>query len=291
MSIGDCHMKCAPDSRIAAAFPILQSIEWTELREVDGFAINALGARARQNYLPAGRFDVANRLAVNELMFEWITIAETIQAAGDRYVMADLGAGYGRWLVNAALLARRFRRAPFVIGVEAEDTHFSWMKEHLADNGISVAEHLLFHAPITGKHQYVPFTVGHAREWYGQAVLPSVEAGFGNWPNAHVEMRRSVVLEDIIAGRPIVDLLDLDIQGMEAEVVSSSIEIITQRVKRLHIGTHSREIEDTLRSLMTAAGWRPRFDYPCATPHHPTPAGPVDFGDGVQSWINPPLTL
>ena len=289
MSVASSLTKCVLDSRLAAAFPILQPIEWTEPREIDGFAFNALGARARQNYLSAGRFDLANRLAVNELMFEWATIAETIQAAGSRYVMADLGAGYGRWLVNAALLARRFGRIPFLIGVEAEDQHFLWMKEHLADNEISSAEQSLFHAPITGKRQHVPFTIGHAMDWYGQAVLPSAEAGFGNWPNARVEMRRSVVLEDVIADIPNVDLLDLDIQGMEAEVVSSSIELIARRVKRLHIGTHSREIEETLRGLMTAAHFEPRFDYPCRTAHHPTPAGPVDFGDGVQSWVNPRL--
>jgi len=120
-------------------------------------------------------------------------------------------------------------------------------------------------------------------------VLPSAEAGFGNWPDAHVEMRRSIVLEDVIGDTPVVDLLDLDIQGMEGEVVLSSIDLIAQRIKRIHIGTHSREIEDTLRRLMTEAGRQPRFDYPCATPDHPTSAGPVDFGDGVQSWINPRL--
>jgi hypothetical protein len=282
-------MNCKLDSRLAAAFPILQSIEWTEARDAEGFAFNGLGARARLNYLPAGRFDAANRLTVNELMFEWVSIAETIQAARNRYVMVDLGAGYGRWLVNAALLARRSGRTPFVIGVEAEDTHFLWMKEHLPDNQISPAEYRLFHAPITGKRQDVPFTIGHADDWYGQAVLPNPEARFGDWPNAQVEMRRSIVLEDVIGDIPVVDLLDLDIQGMEGEVVSSSIGLMAQRVKRIHIGTHSHEIKDTLRELMTAAGWVPRFDSPCGTTNHPTPAGPVDFGDGVQSWVNPHL--
>jgi hypothetical protein len=116
-------------------------------------------------------------------------------------------------------------------------------------------------------------------------VLPSRDAGFGHWPNAHVEMRRSIVLEDVIGEIAIIDLLDLDIQGMEAEVASSSIELIARRVKRILIGTHSREIEDTLRQLMTAVGWRPHFDYPCASRNHPTPAGPVDFYDGVQSGV------
>lgn len=282
-------MKSALDGRVAAAFPILQTIEWSVPREADGFWFNALNARARQKYMPSYWFDVVNWITVNEQIFEWVTIAETILRAGDRYVMADLGAGYGRWIVNAALLARRFGRTPYVIGVEAEDMHFAWREEHLADNQISLPERRLFHAPVTGERQDVAFTIGHSKEWYGQAVLSSREAGFGDWPNARVEMRRSIVLEDIIGDVPVVDLLDLDIQGMEAEVVTSSIDLIGRRVKRLHIGTHSREIEDTLRRLMTVAGWCPRFDYPCATSNHPTPAGPINFEDGLQSWINPRL--
>ena len=228
-----------------------------------------------------------NQIAVNELMFEWVSILELIQAANKCYVMVDLGAGYGRWIVNSALLARHFGHVPFVVGVEAEDTHFGWMEEHVTDNGISPAKCRLLHAPVTGRRQEVAFPVGHAAEWYGQSVLPSRESGFGHWPEAKVEMRRSLVLEEILADLPVVDLIDLDIQGMEAEVVPSSLELIGQRVKRLHIGTHSREIEDALRNVMIVAGWFPRFDYPGATNQHPTPAGPVDFQDGVQSWINP----
>lgn len=275
------------DDPVAAAFPILRTVEWALPRNSGESLFNALGARTRLSYLSPQWFDELNYITADEQMFEWITIVETILAAEDYYVMVDLGAGYGRWLVNAALLARRFKRVPFVIGVEAEDTHFCWMKEHLNDNQIAPVEQQLIHAPITGQRRDVPFTIGHANDWYGQAVLPSADTGFGHWPNAHVEMRPSIILQDVIGDTPVVDLLDLDIQGMEAEVVSSSIELIERRVKRIHIGTHSRQIEDTLRKVMTAAGWEPRFDYPCGTSNHPTPAGPVDFGDGVQSWINP----
>ena len=275
------------DDRVAAAFPVLGTIQWLQPRVSEDSWFNILGARTRLNYIQPKWFNPLKRIIPDEQMFEWITIVETVLCAGDRYVMADLGAGYGRWLVNAALLARHFGRTPFVIGVEAEDTHFRWMKEHLADNQISGSEQRLHHAPITGRREDVPFTVGHANEWYGQAVLPSADLGFGNWPNARVEMRRSVVLEDVICETPVVDLLDLDIQGIEAEVISSSIELIDKRVKCLHVGTHSREIEATLRQVMSAIGWHPHFDYPGATSNCPTSAGPIDFGDGVQCWINP----
>lgn len=286
----DRAMKSALDDRVAVAFPILRTIEWALPRASEELLFNALGARTRLTYLSPQWFDELNWITADEQVFEWIAIVESIVAAGDRYVMADLGAGYGRWLVNAALIARRLGRLPFVIGVEAEDTHFVWMKEHLADNEISAAEQALHHAPITGQRQDVPFTMGHPNDWYGQAVLPNPKSGFGYWPHAHVEMRRSVVLEDIIGQIPIVDLLDLDIQGMEAEVISSSIDLITERVKRIHIGTHSSEIEDAIRQLMAAKGWRPHFDFPCGTHGYPTAMGAIDFGDGVQDWLNPELS-
>ena len=211
-------MESAVNDRVVANFPILRTVEWLPPRRSGDFLFNVLGARTRLRYLSEDWFDELSGISVDEGMFEWITLVETIQAAGNRYVMADLGAGYGRWLVNASLLARHFGCAPFVIGIEAEDTHFSWMKEHLTDNGISPAEQQLFHAPITGKRQDVPFTLGHPNDWYGQAVISNADAGFGDWPNARVEMRRSLILEDVIGDTPIVDLLDLDIQGMEVEV-------------------------------------------------------------------------
>lgn len=259
-------MKSALDSRVMASFPMLGLVKWNLPKRAEGFLFNVIGARTRQSYLSVGWYDEVNTIDFNEELLEWVTIVETIMASEDRYVMADVGAGYGRWLVNAAILARRFGRTPFVIGLEAEDTHFSWMSEHLIDNHISSTQYRIIHAPIAGTRRDVAFTFGHARDWYGQSVLPAKEVGFGNWPEAHVETRRSLLLEDIIGDIPIIDLLDLDIQGMEMEVILSSIKLIGERVKRIYIGTHSRKIEDDLRRLMIDTGWLPRFDCPCGSP-------------------------
>jgi hypothetical protein len=57
-------------------------------------------------------------------------------------------------------------------------------------------------------------------------------------------------------------------------------------VKRVHVGTHSREIEDGLRRLFRALGWQSLADYACLS-SATTPFGMVSFRDGVQSWLNP----
>jgi hypothetical protein len=85
-----------------------------------------------------------------------------------------------------------------------------------------------------------------------------------------------------------IDLIDLDVQGEELKVLSSSVDLINARVGRLHIGTHSPEIESGLRQLLASQGWRCDADFGCCR-ENDTPFGPVMFLDGVQSWVNPRL--
>jgi hypothetical protein len=80
-------------------------------------------------------------------------------------------------------------------------------------------------------------------------------------------------------------LIDLDVQGEELKVISSVVESIHQKVKRLHIGTHDHDIERGLRELLSKTGWECRADFQCLTTNE-TPWGPVPFVDGVQSWVN-----
>jgi hypothetical protein len=69
--------------------------------------------------------------APSEELFEWVDLLESIDDAGDSYVMAELGAGFARWLGAAACLMRQYKPMPFrLIGVEAEPTHFEWIKKY-----------------------------------------------------------------------------------------------------------------------------------------------------------------
>jgi hypothetical protein len=85
-----------------------------------------------------------------------------------------------------------------------------------------------------------------------------------------------------------VDLVDMDIEGQELPVIQSNIQELNAKVKRLHIGTHSKEIEDGLRQLLASHGWRCLLDYTLFSKGE-TPWGIVDFENGVQSWVNPRL--
>lgn len=80
----------------------------------------------------------------------------------------------------------------------------------------------------------------------------------------------------------------MDVQGAELDIVRSAIDDLDRKVCRLHIGTHSRDLERGLKAALTSHGWICHFDYPCQSKAE-TPFGPVSFDDGVQGWTNPRL--
>jgi hypothetical protein len=84
----------------------------------------------------------------------------------------------------------------------------------------------------------------------------------------------------------VIDIADLDLQEMEAEVIESALPEINGRVMRMHIGTHSPKVEEGLRRCLHEAGWILVRDYACHSSRE-TPFGRIAFGDGVQRWINP----
>jgi hypothetical protein len=98
-----------------------------------------------------------------------------------------------------------------------------------------------------------------------------------------------IPLSDIISKYTLIDLADLDLQGAEGGAIEESIGLLNERVRRLHIGTHSHDIEAHLRKTLSDAGWERLRDYPCAR-ENDTPVGRVTFVDGVQTWDNPRLT-
>jgi hypothetical protein len=82
-----------------------------------------------------------------------------------------------------------------------------------------------------------------------------------------------------------VDLIDMDIEGQELPSIASTIKTLDAKVKRLHIGTHGKEIEQELRQLLSAHGWDCLADYSVFSTSE-TPWGPISFENGVQSWVN-----
>jgi FkbM family methyltransferase len=243
---------------------------------------------------------------IDEEYFEWIDILESVSLARDRYTMLELGAGYGRWAVRAASAVRQLGIPEcHLVAVEAEPVHYTWLKQHFCDNGLDPAQHTLVHGAVCdqpGKTLFyfrMPGKQDQADEWYGQFITRSNDkprtkaqepyAGFpvfvhkSGWKSIEVP---AITLSGLLRDLDRVDLIDMDVQEEELKIVRSAIDELDRKVCRLHIGTHRRRLERGLRRTLRSHGWICHFDYPCGSTTE-TEFGPVHFGDGVQSWINP----
>lgn len=228
----------------------------------------------------------------SEELFEWIDLLESIDDATDSYVMAELGAGFGRWLGAAACLIRKYKPMPFrFIGAEAEPVHFEWTERYFSDNDLNWREHHLVQAAVGEWDGFAEFVIGNPREWYGQAIaqtFANYDWNYADRPDARVVKVPMVSIETLLKDEHTVDYVHMDIQGSEADVVASSHRTLSEKVRRIHIATHHPDIEQVLYNKLRREGWWCTAIYPGQSTSE-TPYGPVAFGDGVQSWVNPRL--
>jgi FkbM family methyltransferase len=241
------------------------------------------------------RFHVFSTPSFDDNLFDWIVMLEAVADGEGPFAMAALGAGWGRWLVAAAFASRQAGRAPLqLIGVEAEPTHFAWMREHFQDNGLDPAEHELIHAAAARESGHAWFYFGRPDSWYGQSIVRDdrlehqTEIGEADYNGERVRLVRTVDFAELASRRARIDYLHMDIQGAEFEFLSSAPEMLNAKVKRVLVGTHSAEIEENLRRLFDGLAWRCQYDVPMGGEVLVNDEV-VTVGDGVQVWINPAL--
>jgi FkbM family methyltransferase len=232
---------------------------------------------------------------------EWVDVVEAVSSAKGRFVMFELGAGYGRWCVNAMKALKVLNPIPsHFVAVEAEASHFGFLKSYFSAHGLNLREHRLIKAAIDICKGSTLFHMGDPNGWYGQCIdqekltwlkkliFRILKLKF--WSRSknprHREVVKSITLNSLLELYDQVDLIDMDIQGQELPVLQDSIDLLNLKVKRLHIGTHSHEIDQGLERLFTQHGWRNIHLYP-AFAETETAYGLVHFNDGVQSWVNP----
>jgi len=234
---------------------------------------------AESNAYPQDRFVKTEYPPFDEEYFEWVDLLEAVVSAKGHFTMLELGAGWGRWTVNAAVSLKHLCGLPHtLIAVEAEPTHFQWMTEHVADNSVDPQGLQLINAAVAREDGRVGFYAGETNQggpstWYGQSI-------------GGPQIVDCVSLNTLIRGLQTVDLIDIDVQGAELEVLEPVSQALDEKVKRIHIGTHGSGIEEGLRSLFSRLGWEcvnyfPSFSSP------QTRWGKIPLHDGVQTWLNP----
>jgi FkbM family methyltransferase len=228
---------------------------------------------------------------------EWLGLLRSVADAREEYVVMELGAGHGPWLVSGAAAARHIGLNTWrLYGVEADPDRFAFMCQHFRDNGINPDAHTLLNAAVgarAGRARW-PRVADPFNEW---AVRPALDNNAADASYNGVRLSRWVEIpvlpiSDLLKRELRWNLVHIDLQGWEGEICAAAADIMDQRVQRLVVSLHSRRLEGELLGLFHSRSWvleneKPsRFNYYTTAPTIEN----MTVLDGVQVWLNPHLS-
>jgi FkbM family methyltransferase len=275
---------------------------------------------------PLGGSYVATRLPTLASDGEaWLEIADWLFSASeatDQYVAISLGAAFGAQLVGAWKALQAINPLPAkLVAVEPVPQNCASLRKHMTFNGIDPNEHWILQAALGADSEPILFPVGSAGAGPSASSGPSNSKHFrklltdmfrlrrqsrrvlknivlynstglihdlGAGFSAELKFVSTLKLGDVLWPFDRVDLLEVDIQSAELEVIAPYIETVKRKVRRVHIGTHGRDVHAKLRAQFSAAGWEIVFDFAPDTVHT-TERGQLKLGDGVLSARNPTI--
>ncbi len=259
-----------------------------------------------------------------ETFFEWISTLLAVRSAHRKFTMVSLGAHFGGPLVNAALALQKLNPMPFsLVGVEADPNTCVALAEHFRENGIDPNDHWIINCALSDSNRPVVFPVCELRPGSNSALHTDEQRQFlvdtiinsgqaeailknivlegstrvhvqldspDGAPEAEAELRfvSTNTVADILHPLAFVDYLDIDIQKAEAYALPPAIEILSRKVRWLHLGTHGFDIHDSMREMFASDGWEILFDFQPASKFD-TAEGPFVTCDGVLFAYNPAL--
>jgi FkbM family methyltransferase len=221
---------------------------------------------------------------------EWIGTLRAVEEAGSEFSVAEIGAGWGPWLVASGSAARRMGKSVYLTGVEADPGHFESMHAHLKNNGLDDVEGAFFLGAIGPVDGFAFFPrIDSALDW-GAAAVFQVDGQPPSTDYRGHELTYDKVpaysLPTVLLGRERFDLLHVDIQGAERDLIPAALAVLKKKVRWIVIGTHSRAIEGELIELLSG-DWCLYYEKPCRFTPTPGRIGPRQTTvDGAQVWRN-----
>lgn len=258
------------------------------------FLTNFLGARIETGCLPGiltGKEGIVEGLPIpsnwHADMAEWAFCLRAVETAKENFRIVELGCGWGCWLNNTGVAAKRRGLSVKLIGVDGAKNHVDLTLKCLTDNGFVPDEYQVLQGIAASKSGGALFPVYDGPSWLAAPVFDASEIEIDRaCSSGEFELVNCYTLPQL-AGGDLVDLLHIDIQGGEAEFVRANLSHMTQTVRRVFIGTHSRQIEAELMRLMEQEGWELEIERPCVFTLER--GSQTLTSDGVQGWRNPSL--
>lgn len=270
-----------------------------DLRSSPGYLTNFLGVRIDPKFFPtildgrAGQVeDVPIPANWHADIAEWGAALRAVDLARDTFTVIELGCGWGCWMNNTGVAARRAGLAVRLIGVEGDEAHVGFAQEACAANGFSPDQ--------------VTLRRGVAAPTSGVALFPKQEQGGVAWglepifgatdeerasarQSGHYDELPMIALGELAAPHRRIDLLHIDIQGGEADFIEGGLPVCEEKVAYLLVGTHSRPIEGRIIETLGKAGWVLEIERPAI---FDLQSGRCQITvDGVQGWRNPKVSL
>jgi FkbM family methyltransferase len=279
--------------QILAQFP-----SWRGAAEPDSYR-DFLGVRTRMRYMPPPYMALCgtvqgepgtDRAGLHDIP-EWAGVLQSVLDARGRFACAELGAGYGPFVVGAALAARGRGIGDInLVAVEGAQTHIDFMREHFTDNSLNADDHHIL-CGVVGTYDgaaVFPRLSDPSTEWGAEAFFGGAASGSGRTPQMTIDAFEDVPcysLATILAEQPYFDVVHFDIQGSECDVIEQGISTLRGKVRRIVVGTHGRDLEHRLAHFMDGQGWTLEMDKACSYQQQP-PHGLTLLQDGVQVWRN-----
>jgi FkbM family methyltransferase len=273
-----------------------------ELASSNLFAKNFSGSKFRTEWLnfDAGGNSILERPAPTHEDFpEWEYILRAIIDASknDFFQMIDLGAGYGRWSVNAMSAIRNYQGdvnfKPYFLNVEAHPGRFMLLEECCEINEIrGFCKNVNLGISEDGK----PLLIAENIESFGASVIsnaanvetPEKFIWKDSSGNNYLPIRTVNGSEVIKIGQKYsdtIDIINLDVQGAEYEFLSANISLLSKYVKRIRISTHDKDKDDELYQLLVDHKFAIETFYPRQSTSK-TPFGNINTDDGIICCIN-----
>lgn len=184
----------------------------------------------------------------------------------------ELGAGRGDWCMALAgtvdfnLIDHEITSYQCV-GVEAEPTHYDWMKTHFEEQEINAISVYGAISPYDGECQF--YSVVDPASNYGQSVR---DDGNITVPCYTVDTLISKY------GLDKVDIMHVDVQGAEYGMFQGMENTLkTGSVKYMIIGTHKPEFNNKIIKCVRPYGYRSLFSVECHGGQCSSPFGDVLF--------------
>jgi hypothetical protein len=256
-----------------------------------------------------------------EAWFEAVDWVIAARQARNRYVMVTLGANYGAQAVGACRALQTLNPMPYkLVAVEPVPGNYEWVQRHMRNNGIDPDKQWIVPLAISDRVDPLYFPVGApgigsnncystnelaARKEYAETFIATGQAESalrnllirnttglmkdlvaGHDFKGEIKLVSSITLKELLGPFDRVDYLESDIQQSEILVFPPFIEVLREKVRRIHIGTHGGDVHAALHKLFQDDGWDIVFSY-APNGRHYSALGSFETNDGVLTVCNP----